>query len=79
MDGNVLVALFDVFFFLGPLILVGVGALVYDRLQRHKTRVGDNYRCRRCGFVFQQKMRQSAVLKATGTACILTAADAVLL
>ncbi len=55
MDGNVLIVVLDVLFCVVPLALVGVGTLVYDRLQRHRTRVGDNYRCRRCGFVFPSK------------------------
>ncbi len=55
MDSNMLVAMLDFFFCIVPLALVGAGTLVYDRFQRHKTRVGENYKCERCGFVFPVK------------------------
>jgi hypothetical protein len=55
MDGTVLIVVFDVLFCVVPLALVGAGALVYDWVQRGRTRVGGNYRCRRCGFVFPSK------------------------
>lgn len=55
MDGNMLIAVLEVLFCIVPLTLVGAGTVVYDRLQRRRTRVGENYRCRRCGFVFPVK------------------------
>lgn len=55
MESIVLVALLNVAFCIVPLALVGAFTVVFDRVQRRKTRVGDNYWCRRCGNVFPAK------------------------
>ncbi len=55
MDVNMLIALLEVLFCIVPLALVWAGTAVYDRLQRHKTHVSDNYRCGNCGHVFPVK------------------------
>jgi hypothetical protein len=79
MDGNVLIVVLDVLFCVVPLALVGVGTLVYDHLQRHRTRVGIITGAGVAALFFHQKMLQLAVLKATGMACTLIAADVVVL
>ncbi len=55
MNDNVLTALVYIGFFAVQLVGVAVIALVYDRWSSRKRRVGDNYRCGSCGFVFPQK------------------------
>ncbi|MGD6807561.1 MAG: hypothetical protein ACQCN4_11450 [Candidatus Bathyarchaeia archaeon] len=55
MDDNTTIIILNVLLFAGPIILLAVGALIYDQLQKRKTHIGDNYRCRNCDHIFPQK------------------------
>ncbi len=55
MEGNVLIALLEVLFCIVPLVIVAAGTVVYDQMQKRKMRVGNNYRCSKCGNVFPMK------------------------
>ncbi|XHH08380.1 MAG: hypothetical protein ACFCUE_12520 [Candidatus Bathyarchaeia archaeon] len=58
MDSNLLIAGVYAAFWIAPVILAIAGAKAYDHFQKHKSRVGDKYRCRRCGLVFLAKNAQ---------------------
>lgn len=55
MDNNMIIAAMNLLMYIGPIVLVVVGALIYDRIQKRKTRPNGNYKCSNCGFIFPQK------------------------